>query len=160
MRAKTGTLGTVSTVVGYLGRPEGTLLVALMYNGPRPWAARQAQWRLFRELGANGVVIPADSIPGSPGASWGRADCGTRLVRRQPHQSRHNRQSLIFRPFPAQKVTWASCGPSGSEGLLIAGSTVSAAPITGAGTGGIGSVKMAGRDESAFTSTERTIPNS
>jgi hypothetical protein len=32
-----------------------------MYNGPRPWAARQAQWRLFRELGADGVVIPADS---------------------------------------------------------------------------------------------------
>ena len=62
VRAKTGTLGTVSTVVGYLGRPEGTLLVALMYNGPRPWAARQAQWKLFRELGANGVVIPADSI--------------------------------------------------------------------------------------------------
>lgn len=66
VRAKTGTLGTVSTVVGYLGRPEGTLLVALMYNGPRPWAARQAQWRLFRELGANGVVIPADSIPEAP----------------------------------------------------------------------------------------------
>jgi D-alanyl-D-alanine carboxypeptidase/D-alanyl-D-alanine-endopeptidase (penicillin-binding protein 4) len=66
VRAKTGTLGTVSTVVGYLGRPEGTLLVALMYNGPRPWAARQAQWKLFRELGANGVVIPADSIPEAP----------------------------------------------------------------------------------------------
>jgi PBP4 family serine-type D-alanyl-D-alanine carboxypeptidase len=66
VRAKTGTLGTVSTVVGYLGRPEGTLLVALMYNGSRPWAARQAQWRLFRELGANGVVIPADSIPETP----------------------------------------------------------------------------------------------
>ena len=58
VRAKTGTLGRVSTVVGYLGRPEGTLLVALMYNGGRPWAARQAQWKLFRELGANGVVIP------------------------------------------------------------------------------------------------------
>jgi PBP4 family serine-type D-alanyl-D-alanine carboxypeptidase len=66
VRAKTGTLGTVSTVVGYLGRPEGTLLVALMYNGSRPWAARQAQWKLFRELGANGVVIPADSIPETP----------------------------------------------------------------------------------------------
>jgi len=65
VRAKTGTLGTVSTVVGYLGRPEGTLLVALMYNGPRPWAARQAQWKLFRALGANGVVIPTDSVPES-----------------------------------------------------------------------------------------------
>ena len=63
MRAKTGTLGRVSTVVGYLGRPEGTLLVSLMYNGRRPCAARQAQWKLFRELGANGVVIPADSAP-------------------------------------------------------------------------------------------------
>ena len=63
VRAKTGTLGRVSTVVGYLGRPEGVLLVALMYNGGRPWAARQAQWSLFRELGANGVVIPSDSLP-------------------------------------------------------------------------------------------------
>jgi D-alanyl-D-alanine carboxypeptidase/D-alanyl-D-alanine-endopeptidase (penicillin-binding protein 4) len=61
VRAKTGTLSDVSTVVGYLGRADGVLLVSLMYNGPRPWAARQAQWRLFRELGADGVVIPADS---------------------------------------------------------------------------------------------------
>jgi D-alanyl-D-alanine carboxypeptidase/D-alanyl-D-alanine-endopeptidase (penicillin-binding protein 4) len=66
VRAKTGTLGRVSTVVGYLGRPEGTLLVALMYNGSRPWAARQAQWKLFRELGANGVVIPTDTLPEPP----------------------------------------------------------------------------------------------
>jgi D-alanyl-D-alanine carboxypeptidase/D-alanyl-D-alanine-endopeptidase (penicillin-binding protein 4) len=66
VRAKTGTLGRVSTVVGYLGRPEGVLLVSLMYNGNRPWAARQAQWRLFRELGANGVVIPADTVPVPP----------------------------------------------------------------------------------------------
>ncbi len=63
VRAKTGTLGRVSNVVGYLGRPEGTLLVALMYNGGRPWAARQAQWKLFRELGASGVVIPTDTMP-------------------------------------------------------------------------------------------------
>ncbi len=63
VRAKTGTLGQVSTVVGYLGAPDGVLLVTLMYNGTRPWAARQAQWKLFRELGANGVVIPADSAP-------------------------------------------------------------------------------------------------
>jgi serine-type D-Ala-D-Ala carboxypeptidase/endopeptidase (penicillin-binding protein 4) len=61
LRAKTGTLGRVSTVVGYLGRPEGTLLVSLMYNGSRPRAARRAQWNLFRVLGANGVVIPADT---------------------------------------------------------------------------------------------------
>src|SRR5690349_13425183 len=71
VRAKTGTLGRVSTVVGYLGRPEGTLLVALMYNGGRPWAARQVQWKLFRELGANGVIIPTDTIPEVPPAQLG-----------------------------------------------------------------------------------------
>lgn len=61
VRAKTGTLGQVATVVGYLGRQDGVLLVSLMYNGRRPWTARQQQWRLFRLLGADGVVIPADS---------------------------------------------------------------------------------------------------
>jgi serine-type D-Ala-D-Ala carboxypeptidase/endopeptidase (penicillin-binding protein 4) len=66
VRAKTGTLGRVSTVVGYLGRPEGTLLVSLMYNGARPGAARRAQWNLFQELGANGVVIPADTSTAEP----------------------------------------------------------------------------------------------
>jgi D-alanyl-D-alanine carboxypeptidase len=66
VRAKTGTLGRVSTVVGYLGRPEGTLLVSLMYNGSRPSAARRAQWNLFRLLGANGVVIPADTSSAEP----------------------------------------------------------------------------------------------
>jgi serine-type D-Ala-D-Ala carboxypeptidase/endopeptidase (penicillin-binding protein 4) len=66
VRAKTGTLQQVSTVVGYLGTSEGVLLVSLMYNGNRPWAARQAQWKLFRELGADGVVIPTDSVPAPP----------------------------------------------------------------------------------------------
>lgn len=66
VRAKTGTLGQVSTVVGYLGRPEGTLLVSLMYNGGRPGAARLEQWKLFRLLGADGVVIPADTSAGEP----------------------------------------------------------------------------------------------
>jgi D-alanyl-D-alanine carboxypeptidase/D-alanyl-D-alanine-endopeptidase (penicillin-binding protein 4) len=66
VRAKTGTLGQVSTVVGYLGRPEGTLLVSLMYNGGRPGAARLEQWKLFRVLGADGVVIPADTSSGEP----------------------------------------------------------------------------------------------
>jgi D-alanyl-D-alanine carboxypeptidase/D-alanyl-D-alanine-endopeptidase (penicillin-binding protein 4) len=66
VRAKTGTLGRVSSVVGYLGRPEGTLLVSLMYNGTRPNAARRAQWDLFRVLGANGVVIPADTATAEP----------------------------------------------------------------------------------------------
>ncbi|MGH7580379.1 MAG: D-alanyl-D-alanine carboxypeptidase/D-alanyl-D-alanine endopeptidase [Gemmatimonadales bacterium] len=66
VRAKTGTLGQVSTVAGYLGTQNGVLLISLMYNGRRPWAARQAQWKLFRELGADGVVIPTDSVPAPP----------------------------------------------------------------------------------------------
>lgn len=74
VRAKTGTLGHVSTVVGYLGAPDGVLLVSLMYNGTRPWAARQAQWKLFRELGANGVVIPTDSAPAPPVQMGGDED--------------------------------------------------------------------------------------
>jgi D-alanyl-D-alanine carboxypeptidase/D-alanyl-D-alanine-endopeptidase (penicillin-binding protein 4) len=74
VRAKTGTLQQVSTVVGYLGTSEGVLLVSLMYNGTRPWAARQAQWKLFRELGADGVVIPTDSVPAPPVQMGGDAD--------------------------------------------------------------------------------------
>jgi PBP4 family serine-type D-alanyl-D-alanine carboxypeptidase len=66
VRAKTGTLGQVSSIVGYLGRPEGTLLVSLLYNGGRPNAARQEQWKLFQLLGADGVVIPADTSSAEP----------------------------------------------------------------------------------------------
>jgi D-alanyl-D-alanine carboxypeptidase len=66
VRAKTGTLGRASTLVGYLGQPQGTLVVSLMYNGSRPGAARRAQWNLFRMLGANGVVIPADTFTAEP----------------------------------------------------------------------------------------------
>lgn len=58
VRAKTGSLNNTSTLVGYLGRPEGMLVVAAMYNGPRTGNARQAQWELFRSLGIEGVVIP------------------------------------------------------------------------------------------------------
>ncbi|MGH7593360.1 MAG: D-alanyl-D-alanine carboxypeptidase/D-alanyl-D-alanine endopeptidase [Gemmatimonadales bacterium] len=60
VRAKTGTLTNVSTLVGYLGRDDGTLIIAMMYNGGKRYAARQAQWDLFRKLGAHGVVVPAD----------------------------------------------------------------------------------------------------
>jgi len=62
VRAKTGTLGNVATLVGYLGRSDGVLLISLMYNGSQVHAARQAQWSLFRTLGADGVVIPSDSL--------------------------------------------------------------------------------------------------
>ncbi len=61
VRAKTGTLGNVSTLVGYLGRPEGVLVVTLMYNGGYSYTARQEQWRLFRTLGADAVQIPEDT---------------------------------------------------------------------------------------------------
>jgi D-alanyl-D-alanine carboxypeptidase/D-alanyl-D-alanine-endopeptidase (penicillin-binding protein 4) len=62
VRAKTGTLGQVSTVSGYLGRPDGTMIVSVMYNGPRPSTARQLQWKLFELLGAEGAAIPADAL--------------------------------------------------------------------------------------------------
>ena len=62
VRAKTGTLGDVATLSGYLGRSEGVLLISLMYNGRRVWAARQQQWKLFRLLGAEGVILPVDSM--------------------------------------------------------------------------------------------------
>lgn len=62
VRAKTGTLGDAATVVGYLGRAEGVLLISLMYNGPRVYTARQEQWKLLRLLGAQGVLLPEDSL--------------------------------------------------------------------------------------------------
>ena len=71
VRAKTGTLNNVSTVVGYLGRSDGVLLVSLMYNGSRTWAARQEQWKLFRLLGADGVVIESDPIESEAPAQLG-----------------------------------------------------------------------------------------
>ncbi len=60
VRAKTGTLANVSTVVGYLGHQDGVLLVSLMYSGGRPLTARREQWKLFRLLGAEGIVIPPE----------------------------------------------------------------------------------------------------
>ena len=62
VRAKTGTLGDVATVSGYLGTSEGVLLISLMYNGSRVWSAKQEQWRLFRILGADGVSLSEDSL--------------------------------------------------------------------------------------------------
>jgi D-alanyl-D-alanine carboxypeptidase/D-alanyl-D-alanine-endopeptidase (penicillin-binding protein 4) len=62
VRAKTGTLADVATVVGYLGQPQGVLLISLMYNGRRVYSARQEQWKLFRLLGAQGTLIPEDSL--------------------------------------------------------------------------------------------------
>lgn len=78
VRAKTGTLGNASTVVGYLGRPDGVLLVSLMYNGSRPWVARQEQWKLFRLLGADGVVIPSDTTDAPPAQLGGEDDAPPR----------------------------------------------------------------------------------
>ena len=34
-----------------------------MYNGGSVYAAKQAEWTLFRLLGANGVVVPLDMDP-------------------------------------------------------------------------------------------------
>ena len=67
VRAKTGTLTDVVTLVGYLGREDGTLIIAMMYNGGAQYAARQAQWDLFRKLGAHGIEIPTDIGDAAPG---------------------------------------------------------------------------------------------
>lgn len=61
VRAKTGTLANVASVSGYLGSRDGVLLVSILYNGSRTAAARQEQWRLFRLLGADGMLIPTES---------------------------------------------------------------------------------------------------
>lgn len=63
LRAKTGTLGNVAAIAGYLGRPDGVFIISMLYNGGRTAAARQAQTRLFRLLGARGKVQPEDFDP-------------------------------------------------------------------------------------------------
>jgi D-alanyl-D-alanine carboxypeptidase len=81
VRAKTGTLGNVSTLVGYLGRPEGVLVVSLMYNGGWSHTARQEQWRLFRTLGADAVQIPAEeSVDVEPAQLGGDDEAAPRPV--------------------------------------------------------------------------------
>lgn len=57
VRAKTGTLGNVSSLVGYLGHRDGMLVVSVLYNGGSVYAAKQQQWALFRTLGASGTPI-------------------------------------------------------------------------------------------------------
>jgi D-alanyl-D-alanine carboxypeptidase/D-alanyl-D-alanine-endopeptidase (penicillin-binding protein 4) len=57
VHAKTGTLDDVATLTGYLGRPDGVLVISLMYNGRRTGSARAAEWELFRLLGAEGVDL-------------------------------------------------------------------------------------------------------
>jgi serine-type D-Ala-D-Ala carboxypeptidase/endopeptidase (penicillin-binding protein 4) len=57
VHAKTGTLDNAATLAGYLGRPDGVLVISLMYNGRRIGQARAAEWELFRLLGAEGVDL-------------------------------------------------------------------------------------------------------
>lgn len=81
VRAKTGTLKDVATVAGYLGRPEGVLLISLMYNGSKPWVARQQQWELFRRLGGDGVIVPSASDIASEDAQYGGEDAAAEKSR-------------------------------------------------------------------------------
>ena len=57
VHAKTGTLDNAANLAGYLGRPDGVLVISLMYNGRRIGPARAAEWELFRLLGAEGVDL-------------------------------------------------------------------------------------------------------
>jgi D-alanyl-D-alanine carboxypeptidase/D-alanyl-D-alanine-endopeptidase (penicillin-binding protein 4) len=57
VRAKTGTLDNAATLAGYLGRPDGVLVISLMYNGRRIGPARAAEWELFHLLGGEGVDL-------------------------------------------------------------------------------------------------------
>ncbi len=57
VHAKTGTLDDVATLAGYLARPDGLLVMSLMYNGRRIGAARAAEWEVFRVLGAEAVDL-------------------------------------------------------------------------------------------------------
>ena len=50
IQGKTGTLDGVSTLIGYINRPQDTLIVSIMYNGKSRSAAKLAEWDLFRQL--------------------------------------------------------------------------------------------------------------
>jgi D-alanyl-D-alanine carboxypeptidase len=80
VHAKTGTLDHVATLAGYLGRPDGILVLSLMYNGRRIHAARAAQWELFRLLGAEGVNLSGaldTQMGGTPDLEEEAADSAT-----------------------------------------------------------------------------------
>ncbi len=73
VHAKTGTLDDVATLTGYLGRPDGVLVVSLMFNGRRTHQARAAEWELFRLLGAEGVNL-RDTIETHMGGTSTKGD--------------------------------------------------------------------------------------
>jgi len=80
VHAKTGTLDRVATLAGYLGRPDGVLVISLMYNGRRTHAARAAEWELFRLLGAEGVNL-SGALETQMGGTTDRDDEGEDAAR-------------------------------------------------------------------------------
>jgi D-alanyl-D-alanine carboxypeptidase/D-alanyl-D-alanine-endopeptidase (penicillin-binding protein 4) len=69
VHAKTGTLDEVATLAGYLARPDGLLVLSLMYNGKRIGPARAAEWEVFRLLGADAVDLSGILDPHMGGTS-------------------------------------------------------------------------------------------